>query len=82
MSSHVIARWYRPPEIILVEKNYDQAVDIWSLGCVLGEMLFATQQYKDLPIDQRFLFPGKSCFPQSPIRQRNDTSKHSVSSDD
>ena len=42
LSNHVVSRWYRPPEIILLEKTYDQAVDIWSLGCVLAEMIYCT----------------------------------------
>lgn len=39
ISPHVASRWYRAPEIILLQKKYDQAVDIWSAGCLLYEML-------------------------------------------
>jgi len=39
LSNHVISRFYRPPEIILMEKNYDAYVDIWSVGCVFAELL-------------------------------------------
>lgn len=39
LSAHVVSRWYRPPELILLEKSYDQAVDIWGLGCILAELL-------------------------------------------
>ena len=39
MSLHVGSRWYRAPEISLVEKQYDFASDMWSLGCVLYELL-------------------------------------------
>jgi mitogen-activated protein kinase 1/3 len=39
MSPHVQSRWYRAPEIILVDQNYNQAIDIWGLGCILGEMI-------------------------------------------
>lgn len=39
MSLHVGSRWYRAPEISLVEKQYDFASDMWSLGCVLFELL-------------------------------------------
>lgn len=39
ISNYVVSRWYRAPEIILMEKNYDTAVDMWSLGCVLAGML-------------------------------------------
>mmetsp|Transcript_40634 Transcript_40634/g.61927 ORF Transcript_40634/g.61927 Transcript_40634/m.61927 type:complete len:104 (+) Transcript_40634:545-856(+) len=39
LSNHIVTRWYRPPEVILLQKQYDSGVDIWSTGCVLGEML-------------------------------------------
>lgn len=39
LSSHVITQWYRAPEVILCDPNYGSAVDIWSLGCILGELL-------------------------------------------
>ena len=39
LSNHVISRWYRPPEIIFIEKKYDQSVDLWSLGCILSDMV-------------------------------------------
>lgn len=32
--------WYRPPEILLGSTEWTPACDIWSVGCVLGEMLF------------------------------------------
>jgi mitogen-activated protein kinase 1/3 len=72
LSNHITSRWYRPPEIILVEKNYNAAVDIWSLGCVAAEMLYCTDAYKSDPkhnLEQRFLFPVNSCFPLSPCEQ-------------
>ena len=36
---HVGTRWYRPPEISLCERQYDQASDMWSFGCILYELL-------------------------------------------
>lgn len=39
LSDHVVTRWYRPPEIILIEKQYGPAVDVWGLGCILAELL-------------------------------------------
>ena len=39
LSDHVVTRWYRPPEIILIEKDYGPAVDIWSVGCIMAELL-------------------------------------------
>ena len=34
----VITLWYRPPEILLGCKSYSIYVDIWSIGCIFGEM--------------------------------------------
>jgi hypothetical protein len=39
LTKHVMTRWYRPPEVILLNNNYDMKVDIWSLGCVFAELL-------------------------------------------
>lgn len=38
----VVSLWYRSPELLLGEVMYNEAIDIWSLGCVLGE-LFAKE---------------------------------------
>lgn len=35
----VVTIWYRSPELLLGSKHYTPAVDIWSCGCILGEML-------------------------------------------
>lgn len=43
LSNHVVSRWYRAPEIILVEKLYGPQVDMWSAGCILSEMISCTQ---------------------------------------
>ena len=37
-SIHVTTRWYRAPELIILEKKYNSAIDIWSVGCILGEL--------------------------------------------
>ncbi|XP_064422393.1 STKc_p38 domain-containing protein [Latimeria chalumnae] len=39
MTGYVVTRWYRAPEIILNWMHYTQTVDIWSVGCILAEML-------------------------------------------
>eukprot|EP00916_Digyalum_oweni_P006412 GHVL01011011.1.p1 GENE.GHVL01011011.1~~GHVL01011011.1.p1 ORF type:complete len:628 (-),score=103.06 GHVL01011011.1:1816-3699(-) len=36
---YVTTAWYRPPELFLHAKRYGTEVDIWSLGCVIGELL-------------------------------------------
>lgn len=34
----VVTRWYRPPELLLGERKYTTAVDIWGVGCVFAEL--------------------------------------------
>lgn len=37
--SYICSRYYRAPELIFGAVHYDHSVDLWSLGCVLGELL-------------------------------------------
>ncbi|KAF8609589.1 mitogen-activated protein kinase [Ceratobasidium sp. AG-I] len=39
MTEYVATRWYRAPEIMLTFKQYTKAIDVWSVGCILAEML-------------------------------------------
>nr|AVK87131.1 mitogen-activated protein kinase p38 [Anadara broughtonii] len=39
MTGYVATRWYRAPEIVLNWMHYGQTVDIWSVGCIMAEML-------------------------------------------
>ncbi|WFD35732.1 mitogen-activated protein kinase [Malassezia cuniculi] len=39
LTEYVATRWYRAPEIMLSSRKYSKAVDIWSVGCTLYEML-------------------------------------------
>ncbi|KAL3232508.1 hypothetical protein RNJ44_04424 [Nakaseomyces bracarensis] len=48
LTEYVATRWYRAPEIMLNFQDYSTAIDIWSCGCVLAEMLL-----------RKPLFPGK-----------------------
>eukprot|EP01135_Chromosphaera_perkinsii_P000169 Nk52_evm65s32 gene=Nk52_evmTU65s32 len=48
-TDYVATRWYRAPELLLGSTNYGKAVDIWSIGCIMGEL-----------IDGQPLFPGES----------------------
>lgn len=53
MTDYVATRWYRAPEIVLGSCQYSKAVDIWSVGCILGELLHG-----------KAIFPGKSTINQ------------------
>ena len=39
MTEYVATRWYRAPEIMLSFANYTTAIDVWSVGCILAELL-------------------------------------------
>ncbi|KAI3415914.1 Mitogen-activated protein kinase 15 [Globodera pallida] len=53
LTEYVATRWYRSPEILLAAKRYTKGVDMWSLGCILAEMLLG-----------KALFPGSSTINQ------------------
>ena len=38
-SNSIVSLWYRAPEIILGSEDYLLGVDMWAIGCILGEML-------------------------------------------
>ena len=62
----MVARWYRPPEIILGSLQYDSKIDAWSAGCILAEL---AHFWHDPENRDRVLFKGSSCFPYSPISE-------------
>jgi cell division cycle 2-like len=39
LTALVVTLWYRSPELLLGAKTYDAAVDMWSVGCIFGELL-------------------------------------------
>lgn len=39
LTDYVATRWYRAPEILVASKRYTKGIDMWSLGCILGEMI-------------------------------------------
>lgn len=39
MSHEVASRWYRAPELLFGKRDYGGEVDMWSAGCILGELL-------------------------------------------
>ena len=66
LTGHVVTRWYRAPELILLEKDYGAAIDMWSVGCIFAELLGMMKESAPTYLDRKPLFPGKSCFPLSP----------------
>ena len=39
MTQLVVTLWYRAPELLLGAEKYGRAVDMWSIGCIFGELL-------------------------------------------
>lgn len=39
LTGNVQTRWYRAPEILFGSKSYSMAIDVWSVGAILGELL-------------------------------------------
>jgi len=39
MTREVVTQYYRAPEILMGARHYTTAVDMWSVGCVLAELL-------------------------------------------
>ncbi|CAH8515096.1 unnamed protein product [Heterobilharzia americana] len=69
-TNKVITLWYRPPELLLGEERYGPAVDIWSCGCILGEMFTrrpmfqANEEVEQLEVISRICgFPDPAIWP-------------------
>jgi len=39
LTEYVVTRWYRAPEIMCSIQDYSYKVDVWSIGCIFGELL-------------------------------------------
>jgi len=48
LTEYVVTRWYRAPEVVLSSGAYSKAIDVWSAGCIFGELL-----------NRKPLFPGQ-----------------------
>lgn len=54
-----VCRWYRAPELLLGSSHYGKEVDMWAVGCIMGEL-----------IDGQPLFPGDSDIDQLYVIQK------------
>ena len=68
-TNRVITLWYRPPELILGATRYGPEVDIWSAGCILGELLTGAilfPNYNDNEFFQLDLIFRRCGYPEDP----------------
>jgi len=70
LNKHVVSRWYRAPEIILLDKQYGAPIDVWAIGCIMAELLNKMKEHVDNYQDRKPFFPGQSCFPLSPSKNK------------
>ena len=55
MTKNQATLWYRAPELLLGEQNYGTGIDMWSLGCILAELVIRKPVFMgDSQIDQIF----------------------------
>ena len=70
----VVTLWYRPPDVLLANGNYDTALDMWSMGCILAEMATGTPLFKGkVEVEQllrMFQFLGHPLHPMTQVRSR------------
>mmetsp|Transcript_22688 Transcript_22688/g.40836 ORF Transcript_22688/g.40836 Transcript_22688/m.40836 type:complete len:633 (+) Transcript_22688:53-1951(+) len=59
LTDYVATRWYRSPELLLGAANYGKEVDMWAIGCIMGELT-----------DGQPLFPGESEIDQLYVIQK------------
>ncbi len=59
LTDYVATRWYRAPELLLGSTNYTVGVDVWAIGCIMGEL-----------VDGQPMFPGESEIDQLYIIQQ------------
>jgi len=53
LTEYVVTRWYRAPEVMCACHEYDHKLDVWSVGCILAELM-----------GRKPLFPGKDYIDQ------------------
>ena len=71
LTKHVVTRYYRAPELILLSSEYTEAIDVWSVGCIFAELL-ATLEPNAPRDSKRILFPGDSGYPVSATSNPDD----------
>jgi len=59
LTDYVATRWYRAPELLIGTGEYGKEVDVWAIGCIMGEL-----------VDGQPVFPGESEVDQIYVTQK------------
>lgn len=65
MTQEVVTQYYRAPEILMGARHYAASVDVWSVGCIFGELL-----------GRRILFQAQSPVQQVSLLNNNDNNNN------
>lgn len=57
--SYICSRYYRAPELIFGATDYTSAIDVWSVGCVLAELMLGQPMFPGERAEQSW--PSFSC---------------------
>lgn len=68
LSNRVVTLWYRSPELLLGTHAYDEAVDMWSAGCVLAELLAGAPLFRGTTELECLASVARLCGAPSPAR--------------
>ncbi|KNB42046.1 CDK protein kinase [Blastocystis sp. subtype 4] len=58
-TSEVVTLWYRSPDILLGNRDYNTSVDMWSCGCIFAGMVMREELFQEL-YNSTPLFPGQN----------------------
>ncbi|KAL7418383.1 hypothetical protein Q5752_006841 [Cryptotrichosporon argae] len=76
LTEYVATRWYRAPEVMLSNRHYTTAIDVWSIGCILAELLSGKPLFKGKDyVDQLNLILGILGTPDDETLERVGSSK-------
>lgn len=60
-TNRVVTLWYRPPELLLGDRNYGPPVDMWGAGCIMAEMWTRSPIMQGNTEQQQLIFISQLC---------------------
>lgn len=60
-TNRVVTLWYRPPELLLGDRNYGPPVDMWGAGCIMAEMWTRSPIMQGNTEQQQIIFISQLC---------------------